>query len=325
MARLAFSDLTERDLLALAIGGEEEDSRIYQSFADRLRDNYPQSAGIFDAMAIEERAHRDWLYACYRERFGEFLPPIAREDVKGFLKRRPVWLNESLNLDQMRQTAEIMEMQAAQFYEKAAEKCSDLGVRQLLVRLAEIERGHEQKAGELTEAHRDSTAATEEEATRRRMFVLQYVQPGLAGLMDGSVSTLAPIFAAAFATHSNWETFLVGLAASIGAGISMGFAEALSDDGSLTGRGAPWMRGFICGLMTTIGGIGHTLPYLVPDSVPNAFWIATSIASVIVLVELWAIAWIRARYMDTPFLQAAFQVVAGGVLVFITGILIGSA
>jgi len=325
MARLAFSDLTERDLLALAIGGEEEDSRIYQSFADRLRDNYPQSAGIFDAMAIEERAHRDWLYACYRERFGEFLPPIAREDVKGFLKRRQVWLNESLNLDQMRQTAEIMEMQAAQFYEKAAEKCSDLGVRQLLVRLAEIERGHEQKAGELTEAHRDSTAATEEEATRRRMFVLQYVQPGLAGLMDGSVSTLAPIFAAAFATHSNWETFLVGLAASIGAGISMGFAEALSDDGSLTGRGAPWMRGFICGLMTTIGGIGHTLPYLVPDSVPNAFWIATSIASVIVLVELWAIAWIRARYMDTPFLQAAFQVVAGGVLVFITGILIGSA
>jgi len=325
MARLAFSDLTERDLLALAIGAEEEDSRIYQSFADRLRDNYPQSAGIFDAMAIEERAHRDWLYACYRERFGEFLPPIVREDVKGFLKRRPVWLNESLNLDQMRQTAEIMEMQAAQFYEKAAEKCSDLGVRQLLVRLAEIERGHEQKAGELTEAHRDSTAATEEEATRRRMFVLQYVQPGLAGLMDGSVSTLAPIFAAAFATHSNWETFLVGLAASIGAGISMGFAEALSDDGSLTGRGAPWMRGFICGLMTTIGGIGHTLPYLVPDSVPNAFWIATSIASVIVLVELWAIAWIRARYMDTPFLQAAFQVVAGGVLVFITGILIGSA
>ena len=325
MARLAFSDLTERDLLALAIGGEEEDSRIYQSFADRLRDNYPHSAGIFDAMAIEERAHRDWLYACYRERFGEFLPPIVREDVKGFLKRRPVWLNESLNLDQMRQTAEIMEMQAAQFYEKAAEKCSDLGVRQLLVRLAEIERGHEQKAGELTEAHRDSTAATEEEATRRRMFVLQYVQPGLAGLMDGSVSTLAPIFAAAFATHSNWETFLVGLAASIGAGISMGFAEALSDDGSLTGRGAPWMRGLICGLMTTIGGIGHTLPYLVPDSVPNAFWIATSIASVIVLVELWAIAWIRARYMDTPFLQAAFQVVAGGVLVFITGILIGSA
>jgi rubrerythrin len=325
MARLAFSDLTERDLLALAIGGEEEDSRIYQSFADRLRDNYPQSAGIFDAMAIEERAHRDWLYACYRERFGEFLPPIAREDVKGFLKRRPVWLNESLNLDQMRQTAEIMEMQAAQFYEKAAEKCTDLAVRQLLVRLAEIERGHEQKAGELTEAHRDSTAATEEEATRRRMFVLQYVQPGLAGLMDGSVSTLAPIFAAAFATHSNWETFLVGLAASIGAGISMGFAEALSDDGSLTVRGAPWMRGFICGLMTTIGGIGHTLPYLVPDSVPNAFWIATSIASVIVLVELWAIAWIRARYMDTPFLQAAFQVVAGGVLVFITGILIGSA
>lgn len=325
MAQVTFNDLTERDILALAIGGEEEDSRIYQSFADRLRDNYPHSAAIFEAMAVEEREHRDWLYACYRERFGEFLPPISREDVKGFLKRRPVWLNESLNLDQMRQTAEIMEYQAAHFYEKASEKCTDLGVRQLLVRLAEIERSHEHKAGELTEAHRDSSAASEEEATRRRMFVLQYVQPGLAGLMDGSVSTLAPIFAAAFATHNNWETFLVGLAASIGAGISMGFAEALSDDGSLTGRGAPWMRGFICGLMTTIGGIGHTLPYLVPDSVPNAFFIATAIASAIVLAELWAIAWIRARFMDTPFLQAAFQVVAGGVLVFLTGILIGSA
>ena len=152
------------------------------------------------------------------------------------------------------------------------------------------------------------------------MFLLQYVQPGLAGLMDGSVSTLAPLFAAAFATHSTWETFLVGLAASVGAGISMGFAEALSDDGSLTGRGAPLVRGAVCGVMTAIGGLGHTLPYLIPD-----FWTATALSTVIVFIELWAISWIRFKFMDTPFLRAAFQVAVGGFLVFLTGILIGSA
>ena len=325
MAHLAFSDLTEKEILALAIGGEEEDSRIYQHFADNLRAEYPASADIFDAMAIEEREHRDWLYQAYRERFGEHLPPIVREDVKGFLKRRPLWLTQAMTLDQMRQMAEIMELQAAQFYEKSASRCTDLGVRELLIRLAEVERGHEKRANGLIDSHHKSDAAQEEHETRHRMFVLQYVQTGLAGLMDGSVSTLAPIFAAAFATHNNWDTFLVGLAASIGAGISMGFAEALSDDGSMTGRGTPWMRGLICGLMTTIGGIGHTLPYLVPDSLNNAFLIATGLASAIVLIELWVIAWIRAKYMDTPFLQAVFQVVLGGALVFITGILIGSS
>lgn len=325
MAQKAFADLDEREVLTLAINGEEEDSRIYQSFADSLRTSYPHSAKIFDDMADEERGHRDMLYQLYREKFGEHLPPIRREDVKGFLKRRPVWLTKNLGVDRMRQEAEIMELQAANFYEKAAERSRDLSVRELLQRLAEIEKGHERRAGELTEEHLRGDAKAEEEATKRRMFVLQYVQPGLAGLMDGSVSTLAPLFAAAFATHSNWETFLVGLAASIGAGISMGFAEALSDDGSLTGRGTPWIRGAVCGVMTTLGGIGHTLPYLIPESVPNAFTIATSIAAVIVLVELWAIAWIRARYMDTPFLQAAFQVVIGGALVFLAGILIGSA
>jgi erythrin-vacuolar iron transport family protein len=325
MAHLAFSDLTEKEILALAIGAEEEDSRIYQHFADTLRADYPASAEIFDAMATEEREHRNWLYQAYRERFGEHLPPIVREDVKGFLKRRPIWLTQTMGPDQMRQMAEVMELQAALFYEKSAARCTDLGVRELLIRLAEVERGHEKRAAGLNESHQNSDAAQEEQETRHRMFVLQYVQPGLAGLMDGSVSTLAPIFAAAFATHNNWETFLVGLAASIGAGISMGFAEALSDDGSMTGRGTPWMRGLICGLMTTIGGIGHTLPYLVPDSINNAFLIATGLASVIVLIELWAIAWIRAKYMDTPFLQAVFQVVLGGALVFITGILIGSS
>jgi erythrin-vacuolar iron transport family protein len=151
------------------------------------------------------------------------------------------------------------------------------------------------------------------------------VQPGLAGLIDGSVSTLAPLFAAAFATHSNWETFLVGLAASVGAGISMGFTEALSDDGIITGRGSPVLRGVVCGLMTTLGGVGHTLPYLIPDAWPNAFYLATIIAAAVVAVELFAISWIRARYMDTPFLRATFQVVVGGVLVLLAGIFIGSA
>jgi erythrin-vacuolar iron transport family protein len=325
MPQKALSELSDREVLALAIASEEEDSRIYQTFAEQLREPFPHSADLFDDMAEEERGHRNMLYTLYRERFGEHLPPIRREDVKGFLKRRPIWLTQNLGVDRMRQEAEIMEMQAAKFYDKAAAQSLDVSVRELLIRLADIERGHEKKAGELAAAHLAGDAAAEEEAAKRRMFVLQYVQPGLAGLMDGSVSTLAPLFAAAFATQNNWETFLVGLAASIGAGISMGFAEALSDDGSITGRGTPWLRGLVCGVMTTLGGIGHTLPFLVPDSWHNAFYIATSIAAVIVLIELWAIAWIRARYMDTPFLQAAFQVVLGGVLVFLAGILIGSA
>ena len=198
-------------------------------------------------------------------------------------------------------------------------------MRRLLGDLAEEEKSHENLAVKLTGEILKPDVREAEDRTRRRMFVLQYVQPGLAGLMDGSVSTLAPLFAAAFATHQNWQTFLVGLAASIGAGISMGFAEALSDDGSLTGRGSPWLRGLTCGAMTAIGGLGHTLPYLVPDSLPNAFWIATGIASVVVFFELWAIAYVRARYMDTPFLQAVFQIVLGGVIVLGVGILIGGA
>lgn len=325
MAQLALSELTERDILTLAIANEEEDSRIYQSFADQVRVLYPHSAAVFDEMAEDERGHRDMLYNLYKTRFGEHLSPIRREDVKGFLKRRPVWLIQNLGVDKMRQEAEIMEMQAANFYEKSADRVLDIGTRGLLLKLAELERSHEKKTAGMMEATANGSLADEEAETKKRMFVLQYVQPGLAGLMDGSVSTLAPVFAAAFATHGNWPTFLVGLASSIGAGISMGFAEALSDDGSLTGRGSPWIRGAICGLMTTIGGIGHTIPYLVPDSVPNAFLVATGIATAIVLMELWAIAWIRAKFMDTPFLQAAFQVVAGGALVFIAGILIGSA
>ena len=320
-----FADLTEREVLAVAISSEEEDSRIYMTFAEDLRERYPDTAKIFEEMAEEERGHRHRLLENYEQRFGPHLPPIRREDVKGFLRRRPIWLTKNLSLDTIRKEVETMELQAGRFYAKAAEKAEDVGVRRLLGDLAEEEKGHENLAAKLTGEILKPDVREAEDRTRRRMFVLQYVQPGLAGLMDGSVSTLAPLFAAAFATHHNWQTFLVGLAASIGAGISMGFAEALSDDGSLTGRGSPWLRGLASGVMTALGGLGHTMPYLVPDSWPNAFWIATTIASIVVFFELWAIAFIRAHYMDTPFLQAVFQIVLGGVIVLGVGILIGGA
>ena len=320
-----FADLSEREVLAVAISGEEEDSRIYMSFAEDLSERYPDSAKLFEEMADEEKGHRHQLLEMYEKSFGPNLPPIRRTDVKGFLRRRPVWLTKNLSLDVVRKEAEIMEFEAQRFYSKAAEQATNVGVRKLLGDLAEIEKSHESLAAKLTDKILTPNAREEEDRTRKRMFVLQYVQPGLAGLMDGSVSTLAPLFAAAFATHHNWQTFLVGLAASIGAGISMGFAEALSDDGSLTGRGSPWLRGGICGLMTTLGGLGHTIPYLVPDSWKNAFWIATAIAGVVVFFELWAIAYIRARYMDTPFLHAVFQIVLGGAIVLAVGILIGAA
>ena len=319
MAAKCFADLNEQEVLALAISNEEEDNRIYRSFADGLRASYPETAAIYDRMAQEEIGHHDMLLDLYRKKFGDFLPLIRRQDVKGFVARRPIWLNRPLGLDAVRKFAEEMEFETARFYRKAAVAAHDDAVRDLLTRLAAAEDSHEKLAQELGERIEPSARAAEDE-TARRMFVLQYVQPGLAGLMDGSVSTLAPLFAAAFATHNTWQTFLVGLAASIGAGISMGFAEALSDDGSLTGRGAPLVRGVVCGLMTTIGGLGHALPYLIPH-----FYAATALAFVVVIVELAAISWIRTRYMDTPFLQAAFQVVVGGVLVFAAGILIGSS
>ena len=320
-----FADLTEREVLAVAISSEEEDSRIYMSFAEDLKDRYPDSAKLFEEMAEEERGHRHRLLEMYEERFGPHLPPIRREDVKGFLRRRPIWLTKNLPLDTIRKEVETMEAQAENFYAKAAEQAQDVGVRRLLGDLAEEERGHENLAVKLTDQILKPDVREAEDRTRRRMFVLQYVQPGLAGLMDGSVSTLAPLFAAAFATHQNWQTFVVGLAASLGAGISMAFAEALSDDGSLAGRGSPWLRGTVTGVMTAVGGLGHSLPYLVPDSWPNAFWIATAIAGIVVFFELWAIAFIRARYMDTPFLQAVFQVVLGGVIVLGVGIVIGAS
>ncbi len=315
-----FADLTEQEILALAITNEEEDSRIYRGFAEGLREKYPKSAQMFDEMAEEEVRHRTWLHDLYRKRFGEHLPLIRRQDVKGFVSHKPIWLVRPLGIDEVRKYASNVEYETARFYRKAAERASDSSVRELLVRLAEAEDKHETFAEKLDERILTKTARDEEDETARRMFVLQYVQPGLAGLMDGSVSTLAPLFAAAFATHKTWSTFVVGLAASVGAGISMGFAEALSDDGSLTGRGLPWVRGLVCGLMTTAGGIGHTLPFLIPS-----FHLAISAAVIVVAVELATISYIRYRYMDTPFLSAAFQVVVGGVLVLLAGIYFGSA
>ena len=315
-----FSELDEREILALAISSEEEDSRIYADYADGLRDNFPASAKVFDEMSEEEDRHRRRLIEAYRHRFGEHIPLLRRQDVKGFVTRTPLWRVRPLGLDTVREQAESMEFETRRFYETAAARATDAGIRKLLGDLAAAERGHESLASRLTESHITKDVRQEEEETKRRLFILQVVQPGLAGLMDGSVSTLAPLFAAAFATQNTWETFLVGLAASIGAGISMGFAEAMSDDGSLTGRGRPWIRGVITGLMTTLGGIGHTLPYLIPD-----FTMATALAVAVVLIELWVIAWVRARYMDTRFLQAVFEVVLGGLIVFGAGILIGSA
>src|ERR1051325_7346150 len=311
-----FESLTEQDVLALAISLEEEDARIYDDFADGLQANYPEQAEKFKAMRREEDGHRHRLLEIYRQRFGDHVPHLRREDVRGFVKRRPVWLTRPLGLKAVQRTAELMELETKRFYEQSARRATDAGIRQLLGDLAEEERNHAHTAEQI-----GMTKLSDEESARaKRLFILQVIQPGLAGLMDGSVSTLAPLFAAAFATHSSLATFQVGLAASVGAGISMGFAEALSDDGSLTGRGHPWARGFVCGLMTTLGGIGHTLPYLIRH-IQTATWVAVAV----VLVELGVISWVRHRFMDTPLGSAVLQVALGGALVFLAGVLIGSS
>jgi rubrerythrin len=315
-----FDSLTEREILALAISLEEDDERVYADYAEGLRTDFPASAAIFDAMGEEEAGHRRRLIELYRERFGTHIPLIRRHDVSGFVTRKPVWLMQPLGLETVRKQAATMEIESRRFYESAAARAEDPGTRQLLDDLAGEERSHENRAEELEKEKLGHNTKKEEDEASRRLFVLQIVQPGLAGLMDGSVSTLAPVFAAAFATKSSRDAFVVGLAASLGAGISMGFAEALSDDGSLTGRGHPWMRGLVSGLMTALGGIGHTLPFLFPD-----FRTAMTAAVVVVLLELGVIAWIRNHYMDTPPLSAALQVGLGGLLVFATGVLIGSA
>lgn len=315
-----FTSLGAQEILSLAIAAEEEDGQIYAAYADKVRDNYPASAKVFDGMAAEEDEHRRRLLDMYKSRFGDKLIPIRREHVRGFLARKPVWLMQNLSIDTIRQQIWEMEEGAFRFYTEAAKQVTDVDVRKLLGDLAAQEAAHKTQADRLEEKHLGDDAKADEETEEHRQFVLTYVQPGLAGLMDGSVSTLAPVFAAAFATGSTWETFLVGLAASVGAGISMGFTEAASDDGKLTGRGSPVKRGLAAGIMTTLGGLGHALPYLISD-----FFTATAIAIAVVLVELWAIAYIQSRYMSTPFWRAVMQVVLGGSLVFAAGILIGNA
>ena len=316
----AFNSLSEREVLALAITLEEEDERVYADFADGLRQTFPATASIFDGMRVEESGHRRRLIALFQSKFGDHIPLIRRQDVRGFVNRKPVWLVRPLGLDSVRSFAASMEAETRQFYEKASARTSDAQIRQLLDDLAQEERSHEERAEALEEDKLGDDVRLREEQANRKLFVLQIVQPGLAGLMDGSVSTLAPVFAAALATHRPYDAFLVGMAASLGAGISMGFAEALSDDGSLTGRGHPWVRGVICGLMTTLGGIGHTLPFLIPG-----FQAALTAAIAVVVLELGVISWVRHKYMETSTLAAALQVGLGGALVFATGVLIGSS
>ena len=317
-SRRRFADLSEQEILALAISSEEDDARIYRIYAERVREEFPGSAAVFEGMAREEDGHRRHLIELHRKRFGEVIPLIRREHVSGYYARRPVWLLENLGLQRMRDEAEAMEREAEAFYRKAAMRTADAETRKLLGDLAAAEAHHGESAGTLVEQHLGNETRQKEDRTARRKFVLTWVQPGLAGLMDGSVSTLAPVFATAFATHDTNTTFIVGLAASVGAGISMGFTEAASDDGQISGRGSPVKRGLASGVMTTVGGLGHALPYLIPD-----FWTATIVAIVVVFVELWAIVWIQNRFMETPFLRATFQVVLGGALVFGAGALIG--
>ncbi|SDG65348.1 iron exporter MbfA [Sulfitobacter delicatus] len=317
--RKRFKDLSEQEVLALAISSEEDDAQIYRDYAERLRADYPDSAAVFDGMAAEEDEHRRLLIALHRDRFGEVIPLIRREHVSGYYARRPVWLVKNLSLERIREEAAAMEQEAENFYRTAAARTTDAATRQLLGDLAAAEAGHQDSAHDLSAQHLSEDNRSDEDSRAHRQFLLTWVQPGLAGLMDGSVSTLAPIFATAFATHDTWTTFLVGLAASVGAGISMGFTEAASDDGELSGRGSPIKRGVASGVMTTVGGLGHALPYLITD-----FWTATVVAIIVVFVELWAIAWIQNKFMETPFFRAAFQVVLGGALVFAAGVLIGS-
>jgi rubrerythrin len=316
----SFTELSERELLALAISSEEEDGRIFADFADGLRENYPASAQIFSDMAAQENEHRRQLIDLYAARFGNHIPLVRRQDVRGWAHRRPIWQVRPLGIDAVRTRARQMEQDAAHFYQRAASRTSDAAIRKLLGDLAAAEAEHEATAARIEATHLPDNVRAGEDDNAKRRLVLQVIQPGLVGLMDGSVSTLAPVFAAAFATHSSWNAFLVGLAASVGAGISMGFAEALADDGRLSGRGAPLLRGVVCGLMTFGGGIGHTLPYLIPG-----FTTATVIACIVVVIELLAIAWVQWRFMDTPPVAAAAKVMLGGGLVLAAGILIGSS
>jgi erythrin-vacuolar iron transport family protein len=316
----SFDDLTQPEILALAVSSEEEDSRIYADFAEGLRENHPDTAQVFSDMAAEENDHRRMLIDLYASKFGSHIPLIRRQDVRGFVQRKRLWQVRLQGIEAVRQQARQMEQDAGRFYQHAASRATDADLRKLLGDLAAAELQHERTAGKIEEKRLPDGARRKEDDKAKRSFVLQIVQPGLVGLMDGSVSTLAPVFAAAFGTHNTWTAFQVGMAASLGAGISMGFAEALADDGKLSGRGTPYLRGLVCGLMTVAGGIGHTVPYLISN-----FYTATAIAAVVVVIELLLIAFIQWRYMDTPPVSAAAKVMLGGGLVLATGVLIGSS
>jgi erythrin-vacuolar iron transport family protein len=316
----SFDELTEPEILALAISGEEEDGRIYADFAEGLGEGYPDTSRVFSDMAAEESEHRRLLIDLYVSKFGSHIPPVRRQDVRGFVQRKKLWQVRARGIEAVRRQAQQMEQDAGRFYQHAASRTTDASIRKLLGDLAAAELQHERSAGEMAAKHLSDDTKDKEDESASRRFVLQIVQPGLVGLMDGSVSTLAPVFAAAFGTHNTWNAFQVGMAASLGAGISMGFAEALADDGKLSGRGTPYLRGLVCGLMTVAGGIGHTLPYLIPS-----FYTATVVAAIVVVVELLAIAYIQWRYMGTPPVSAAAKVMLGGGLVLATGILIGSS
>ena len=313
-------DLSDAEILSLAISNEEQATKAYTEFAESLRADYPDTARMFTEMAEEETGHRRQLVELFKSKFGETIPKIDAADVRGLLQERPTALAKLQGPEGMRRQARQMEANASRFYHQAASRTLDLTIRNVLGDLAVAEAAHERTADEIDEATPPTEGRVKEDADARRRFVLQIIQPGLVGLMDGSVSTLAPVFAAAFATHNSWNAFLVGLAASVGAGVSMGFAEALADDGKLSGRGTPYLRGVVCGLMTVAGGIGHTLPYLIKD-----FWTATGLAGVVVVLELLAIAWIQWKYMDTPPVSAVAKVMLGGALVLAAGILIGSS
>jgi erythrin-vacuolar iron transport family protein len=315
----SFSDLSEQEILALAISSEDDDARAYAGFAHALMADYPASAKVFVEMAEEEHEHRRSLTQLCQQKFGDHIPLIRRADINGFVRHKPAWTLNKLGIDAMRKRAEVIELENYRFYTQASERAADPQIKKLLSELAAAEKGHESLASKLGMEHLTTDAKIDENETQRRLFLLQVVQPGLVGLMDGSVSTLAPIFAAAFATNNTWQTFLVGVAASVGAGISMGLAEGLSDDGKLTGRGHPLIRGLASGIMTAVGGIGHTLPFLFTN-----FHTALILAVAVVILELGLISWIRWKYMDTPFVKAALQIAVGGALVFLTGIVIGS-
>jgi rubrerythrin len=316
----SFDELCEREMLALAISNEEEDGRTYAEFAEGLAEDYPDTSRVFVEMVAEESEHRRMLIDLYVSKFGNHIPLVRRQDVRGFIQRKKLWQVRAHGIETVRRQAQQMEKDAGRFYQHAASRATDAYIRKLLGDLATAELKHERIAGEIEAKHLSNEAKSKEDGSASRRFVLQIVQPGLVGLMDGSVSTLAPVFAAAFGTHNTWNAFQVGMAASLGAGISMGFAEALADDGKLSGRGTPYLRGLVCGLMTVAGGIGHTVPYLIPS-----FYTATGVAAIVVVIELLAIAYIQWRYMETPPVSAAAKVMLGGGLVLATGILIGSS